>query len=140
MSFHRLASLVLVFVLALVVSTCASSVGASSGGGGSTAGPRGSSTLIVRAQLAELAGQSAYDAIETLNRRWIAPRRGVSLASGQAYARVIVDGAARGELSELRRMSTDNIETMRYLSAPDATTRYGTGFPGGAIEVTTRRN
>jgi hypothetical protein len=37
-------------------------------------------------------------------------------------------------------MTIGNIETMRYLSAPDATTKYGTGFPGGAIEVTTRRN
>jgi len=37
-------------------------------------------------------------------------------------------------------MTTGNIETMRYLSAADATTKYGTGFPGGVIEVTTRRN
>jgi len=37
-------------------------------------------------------------------------------------------------------MTIGNIETMRLLSAPDATTKYGTGYPGGVIEVTTRRN
>ena len=50
----------------------------------------------------------------------------------------MVDGTIRRELDDLYRMSTDNIETMRYLTAPEATTRYGTGYPGGVIEVTTR--
>jgi hypothetical protein len=36
-------------------------------------------------------------------------------------------------------MNADNIETMRYLSPSDATTRYGTGYAGGVIEVTLRR-
>ncbi len=37
------------------------------------------------------------------------------------------------------RVFPENIETLRYLSAPDATTKYGTGYIGGVIEVTTRR-
>ena len=135
MSFRGVVLRVLVLGLVPVVSTCVSSGGAASG----AAGTSGSSTLIVRAQLEELANQSAYDAVETLNRRWILPRRGVGLATAPAYARVVVDGVVRGELVELDRLNTANIETMRYLSAPDATIRYGTGFPGGAIEVTTRR-
>jgi hypothetical protein len=52
----------------------------------------------------------------------------------------VVDGSSRGELDALRQLSIGNIETMRYLSAADATTKYGTGYPGGVIEVTTRRN
>ncbi len=44
----------------------------------------------------------------------------------------------RRELADLNRMSTADIETMRYLSASDATTRYGTGYIGGVIEVTMR--
>ena len=51
----------------------------------------------------------------------------------------MIDGTVRSELNELRLMSAENIETMRYLSASDATTRYGTGYIGGLIEVTTRR-
>ena len=137
MSFHRFASL----VLALIISACASSAGTSLGGGSETASAasRGNSRLIVRAQLDRLAGRSAYEAVENLNRRWTQPQRGSSFAAGQHFARVVVDGSPRGELDELRRITSDDIESMRYLSAPDATTKYGTGYPGGVIEVTTRR-
>ncbi len=131
MSFRSCASL----VLALALSGCASSGG---GGGGSTAvrAPRGSSTLIIRAELERYPGQSAYDVIESLRRRWLQPRRG---AGGQAYARVMIDGTIRGEIPDLRRLASENIETMRLLSALDATTRYGTNYSGGVIEVTTIR-
>ena len=136
MSSRRCASV----VLALVVSACVSS--STPGGEVFAAAARargGNSRLIVRAQLDELSGYSAYEAVETLNRRWLQPQRGSSLASGQSFARVMIDGNVRREINDLARMSTDNIETMRYLSAPDATTKYGTGYPGGVIEVTLRR-
>ena len=138
MSFRRFLSLVL--VLAPVLSACASTTDTPFAEGGETASraARGNSTLIVRAQLAQLTGRSAYEAVETLNRRWIQRQRGGGLSAGPAYARVVIDGFSRGELEDLHRLSTENIETMRYLSALDATTKYGTGFPGGVIEVTTR--
>jgi hypothetical protein len=37
-------------------------------------------------------------------------------------------------------MSANDIESTRYFSASDATTKWGTGYTGGAIEVTTRGN
>ena len=137
MSFRRCASV----VLALVVSACASSPDTPLGEefATSAAASGGTSRLIVRAQLDELYGYSAYEAVETLNRRWLQPQRGSSLAFGQSYARVMIDGSVRRNINDLARMSTDNIETMRYLSAPDATIKYGTGYPGGVIEVTLRR-
>ena len=136
MSFRRCASV----VLALVVSACASSPDTPLGEefATSAAASRGTSRLIVRAQLEQFEGWSAWRAVETFNRLWLQPRGG-SLISGPSYARVVVDGTVRRELAELYRMSIDDIETMRYLSASDATTRYGTGYPGGVIEVTTRR-
>ena len=142
MSLCRFLSLVLVFVLAPVVSACASSPDTPFDEDGETATrtARGSSTLIVRAQLEQLTERNAYEAVATLNRRWLQSRRGASLTSGPAFARVVVDGVARGELDSLRQLIIGNIETMRYLSAANATTKYGTGFPGGVIEVTTRRN
>ena len=128
-------------VLALVVSACASSPDTPLGGefATSAAASRGTSRLIVRAQLEQLTDRSAYEAIETLNRRWLQPRRGASISRGPSYARIVVDGVSRGELQDLYRLNTGNIETMRYLSASDATTRYGTGYIGGDIEVTMRR-
>ena len=60
------------------------------------------------------------------------------MGGGPIYARVVVDGTPRGGLNELLRMSASEIESMRFLSAPEATIKYGTGYPGGAIEVTMR--
>ncbi len=136
MSFRRCASV----VLALVVSACASSQDTPFGGefATSAAASQGNSRLIVRAQLQRLAGQSAWEAVETLNPRWLRSRS-VSVNYGPSYARVVVNGTVRRVLADLYRMSTDNIETMRYLSATDATTKYGTGYAGGVIEVTLRR-
>ena len=99
--------------------------------------PGGNSRLIVRAQLAQMEGQTAWEAIETLNRRWLRPSRGSSI-SGPITASIVVDGIVRGDLNELRMMRTENIETMRLLSSADATIKYGTGYLGGVIEVSTR--
>jgi outer membrane receptor for ferrienterochelin and colicin len=52
---------------------------------------------------------------------------------------VVVDGARFGELEELRRIPAEDVERIHFLRGPDATTIYGTGYGGGAIEVTTRR-
>ena len=134
MSLGRFLSLVLILVLAPVVSACASSPGTPFDEDGETATrtARGSSTLIVRAQLEQLTGQSAWDAVERFNRRWLNDRR------GGVYARVVIDGTSRRDLNVLSQMSTDAVESLRFLSSGDATTKYGTGFPGGVIEVTTR--
>ena len=134
MFFRRCASL----VLALAVSACASSGDTSSGEGRQTAerAARGSSTLIIRAELERFPGQSAYDVIESLHRRWIERRRA---GRGQLFAGVMIDGTIRAEIGDLRRLYSETIETMRYISASAATLKYGGGFPGGVIEVVTRR-
>ncbi len=55
-----------------------------------------------------------------------------------AYAEVYVDGLRYGPLESLYQISTNTIERIEYLSALDATTRYGTGHMGGAILVVIR--
>ena len=129
------------FVLALVVSACASSPDTPVGEDFETApeAMRGNSNLIVRAELEQLTGQSnAWEAVEVLRPLWLRRGRGGVLPSGPTYARVVIDVSRRGELDDLRSISTDNIESLRFLSAIDATTKYGTGYLGGVIEVTTR--
>jgi len=44
-----------------------------------------------------------------------------------------------GDLTTLDEMDIREIMEFRYLSASDATNRYGTGYPGGVILVTSRR-
>jgi hypothetical protein len=140
MFFRRFLSVARVLVLTSVLSACASSPDTPLAQGGETVtrAERGNSTLIVRAQLEELTGRTAREAIENLNHRWLEVRRGISLRDGPQLARVVIDGVIRRELSELWRWSTDEIEYMRYLSGPDATIKYGSGYSGGVIEVITR--
>ena len=130
-------ALVALLVLAPVVSACASSGGTAFGGDGETADATGrSTTLIVRAQLAQYGGQSALDAIRRLNRRWLRAERG---GGGIAYARVVIDGGGnRYDLSVLDQLSANEIESLRYLDFNDAIQKYGVGFRGGVIEVTSR--
>ena len=83
-------------------------------------------------------GQTAWQVVENLRASWLRPVRAGRFSSELSFARVVVDQATRGELQELRFMDVDDIETMRRLSPTEATTRYGTGYTGGIIEVTTR--
>ena len=134
---HRCAALVLM----LGLSACASSTPTPFGEEAAAPRARGTPTLITRAQLEERGGDSAYQAVQRLNRRWLQPNRRGGAFSGQPqFARVVVDGTVRGGLIELELLSANDVEFIRYLSAPDATTKYGTGYPGGAVEVTTRGN
>jgi hypothetical protein len=129
-------------VLALAVSACGSSSGTPFEGGSqstSAASLGGNSRLIVRAQLVEFSGRSAWDAVDILNQRWLRPQRGASNSGRPLFPRIVVDGIFRGELDDLFRLRADNIETMRLLTSSDATIKYGTGYFGGVIEVTTIR-
>jgi hypothetical protein len=106
-----------------------------SGGGG----PR--TDLITRAELDELPTYDARQAIQQLRPSWLRPR--TSTIRGGAGVRhtaaVFLDGMPRGGLDALDGMDIREIEEIRFISASDATTRYGTGYPGGIIEVSTRR-
>jgi hypothetical protein len=51
---------------------------------------------------------------------------------------VIVDGARFGELNDLRNITVQDVESIRFIPGRDATTIYGTGYSSGVIEVTTR--
>jgi hypothetical protein len=99
---------------------------------------RGNANLIVRAEFEGAVGQTAWRAVSNLRPRWLQPVRGASFIFEPAYARVIIDQSMRGDLQELRSLVANDVTTMRRLSPADATTKYGTGFAGGAIEVTTR--
>lgn len=55
-----------------------------------------------------------------------------------ALARVVMDGAPYGELSTLSQISAMIVREIRYLNSGDASIKYGTGYDGGAILVSTR--
>ncbi|MEJ2206655.1 MAG: hypothetical protein P8170_21400 [Gemmatimonadota bacterium] len=121
--------LIAFLALALGLTGCASS----GGGGGGDSAPRGSANRIIFEELEPVQQLDGYDAVRRLRPMWLRARGGAS-------PQVLVDGNRQpGGLDALRSLRVSEIQEMRFLSSSDATTRYGTGFDGGAILVTTRR-
>ncbi len=107
-----------------------------SGGGGGDGTPRRSGNTITAEELVDYTTFTALDVIRRLRPRWLQPRG--TTATGANLPVAFLDGARLGDPSRLSSINVSDIESIRYLSASDATMRYGTNFPGGAIEVRTR--
>ena len=121
-------AVLLAVALAFGLSACASS-------GGSSSRPEGATqNRIVRAELVDLGQLDAYQALQRLRPRWTQMRAGAG-----APPVLYVDGSRRSSINDLQSMRVQDIEQMEYMSANDATTRFGTGHSGGAIMVSTRR-
>ncbi|MDX1494094.1 MAG: hypothetical protein R3253_08555 [Longimicrobiales bacterium] len=70
-------------------------------------------------------------AIERLRPQWLRTRSGDEPV-------LHIDGARRSSLRDIENYQLQEIERIDYMSASDATTRFGTGYAGGAILVFTR--
>src|SRR5262245_48087240 len=99
----------------------------------------GSGDRITREQLDVLEVISTYDAIQRLRPTWLQARGAFSITEGTGLPRVHINDSRTGSLDDLRSLLTTSVELIQYMSAADATTRFGTGYPGGLIEVRTRR-
>lgn len=117
------AAVLLAFGLSTALAACAT------GGGGSSA-PRRNSNRITAEELAETSTLSALDAIRRLRPQW--------LQGNRSRAVIVHDGNRVGDQSYLGSISASTLGEMRFMSASDATMQYGTGFPNGAIVLTSR--
>lgn len=115
-------------LLAIALAACSTT-----GGSG-----RGTGAITVE-ELQATAASDCLEAVRTLRPQWLRTRAAPTPRDPNPTPQVIVDGTPRGGLNELALISSSDVESIRYLSASDATTRFGTGFPAGAIEVRTRR-
>lgn len=113
------------FALTIGVAGCAS--GGGGGGGG------GSANRLTQENLADVQQLDAYQAIQRLRPQWLRSRGGND-------PQIVTDGMRQpGGLESLRQYRVSEIQELRYMSASEATNRFGTGFDGGAILVSTRR-
>ena len=111
-----------ILVLCLLLSACAAGTA-----GGSTGGD-----TISMDELATVSNLSLYDAVQRLRPRWLQAR------AGQPLPRIMMNGSQLGGVEVLRGMQATDVTSVRYLDSADATTRYGTGYTGGAIELESR--
>jgi hypothetical protein len=131
---HRVATGLLqraTMCLALFVLAACSSTGAAPG--------RGSSNVITRTELNTLDLSTAYDAVQRLRPHFLRGRGSTSIRDPNPVLPVVyIAGVKQGGPEALHRVRVSEVEEIRYIGASDATTRYGTGHTGGAIEVVLR--
>lgn len=130
----RSTSVLIFLALPFLVGACAST-------GGS--GVSRSSTVISTEEIDALPGlQTAYEAVEQLRPNWLRTRGSVSLqAPAEASFPVIfMNGRRYGDMNSLRSIPINDVGSARYMSAREATTLHGTGYPAGIIDILTRRN
>ena len=103
-------------------------------------GPSRDRNLITAEELMAVPHSSVFEAVRALRPRWMQARAGLSLTNPeQQTARVYIDGQLRGELDEMWAILPGEVGEIRFMSASDATTRFGTNHIAGAIVITTRR-
>lgn len=118
-------------VAALVLATACASTGASP-----ASGPR--QEVIAATELAGHTG-TARQVIERLRPRFLRVRGPSSVSNPNADRIVVyVDDSRMGGVEVLDQISVAEISEIRYMSASDATSRYGTGHAAGAIIIVRR--
>lgn len=121
-------------LLATALAGCATS------GGGSGTSARTPRNVLTFEEINELNVATAYEAIQRLRPEYLRSRGATSVRNpAPDYAVVYIDGMRAGGLATLQQIRAIDVQEIRYLSATEATTPYGTGHVGGVIEVTTRR-
>jgi hypothetical protein len=102
--------------------------------------PRRDRNVITAEEIAEKpSAQNAHDLIRNLRPQWLSSRGPTTIMMGEVGVVVYRDGSKMGSAEELYTIPADQIQEMRFLSAGDATMRYGIDHPRGAIELKMKR-
>lgn len=127
--------IVFVVALQLVVASCGSAPAPADG-----LGFRNRMVLTLEEiQASHTSGSSAYDLIAQLRPEFLRSRGSSSLRRTETPKAVVyVDAMRYGDIGSLRTVSAAQIQYIQYLSALDATTRFGTNHFGGAILISTK--
>jgi hypothetical protein len=104
---------------------------------GTTGGsPRGSSDVLTRAEIEDSRAANALELLQQLRPQFLRPRGALSARNPvPAYPIVYLNNVRHGDLETLRNILLQEIDEIHFISAADATTRWGTGHLGGVILV-----
>jgi hypothetical protein len=140
---------IVLVVLSFAVA-CSSAGGSGAAPSGAPRAARGSADLITQDEIAAGSYQTALDIIENLRPAMMRPRVSSLTNSNtttglsedrQSSVNVVafLDEVKLGELAALRNVPANQVKEIRYVNSRDATTRWGTGFSSGVIQVITRK-
>ena len=118
--------------MAMLLGACASSSGTANGAGG-----RDRTTLTAE-NLRPHAKRTLYEVITLERPQWLV-KRGVAGLDANDPDDIVVyrDGQKMGGPEHLRDVTADVVASVRFLSGPEAQTRFGMNHQYGAIIVTT---
>jgi len=125
------ALLPIILLASVFLGSCAS------GGGSPRSDVRRDPNLITQEDLSGQPAGTAYDAVQRLRPTWLRSRGTLSMGTTGtgSLPRVFVADRDFGALRSLRDIQLDSVSEIEFMSARDATTRYGTGYAGGIIHV-----
>lgn len=112
----------------------------------SGAAPTRNQNVITTEEIAKSSATNAYDLIQRLRPNFLRTRGAVHGAPGSNGSTniesvdlvVYLNENRLGGSDQLRQISTTDIREVRYFSASDATTKWGTGHTAGAIQIVSR--
>jgi hypothetical protein len=130
--------LTVVTAVALLAVSCASSGAPARSDSGTHTATR-NRAVITQEEIKESSARDAYHAVQLLRPDWLRSRGAVSMReTTPATVVVYVDGQRYGGPTSLEQFRMGSFKEMRYYSASEATSRWGTGHAGGVIYLTTR--
>ncbi len=120
---------------------CAGATGTPSTGT-STQLTRGSANVITTAEIenAPQDAATAYDLVSRLRPMMMRPRNQTAGQRGDEFGVIVfVEDVRLGDVEQLRTVMRGTVSEIRYINATDATTRWGTGYTNGVIQVRLKR-
>jgi hypothetical protein len=130
-------SLITAGAVLLTLAACAT------GGASSRTRAKGSRNVITSAELqATPSATNALEAVRRLRPQFLQAHGEVTLGNAAPVSPlpvVFLDNQRFGTVGDLQNIRTTDIEEIRFFSSSDATTRWGTGYPHGVIQVVTRK-
>ena len=102
--------------------------------------PRPSPNLITADEISKTSVQNALEVVQKL-RPAMLRRATISSANAQSRGEIVIyiDNTRYGPVDNLRQIPSSSIALVRYFSASESQLKWGSGHPGGVIEVVTKR-
>ena len=112
--------------------------GCASAGRNASDAPRENPDIITRAEISRTHSLTAHDAVRLLRPTFLRTRGQTSIMRQTTDEPVVyLDDRRMGGLAALRDIPVQLIFQFRYLSSSEAQLKWGSGHPGGVVQVVT---